>query len=118
MSAKEAYMKVAVIIYSNDPETVWNALRFANTSLVYDNHVRVFLLGKGVEAMTLSTLKYDILEQTELFRNNGGIIVGCGVCCENRREEMPFLQQELRCEMGSMQDLYGLVAEADKVITF
>jgi len=45
-------------------------------------------------------------------------MVGCGVCCENRKEEMPFLQQELRCEMGSMQDLYGLVAEADKVITF
>ena len=31
---------------------------------------------------------------------------------------MPFLLRELRCEMGSMQDLYGLVAEADKVITF
>jgi len=118
MHAKEAYMKMTVIIYSNDPETVWNAFRFANTSLVYDNQVKVFLLGKGVEAMTLSTLKYDILEQAELFRSHGGITVGCGVCCENRKEEMPFLQQELRCEMGSMQDLYGLVAEADKVITF
>jgi len=40
-------MKIAVIIYSNDPETVWNALRFANTSLIYDNDVSVFLLGKG-----------------------------------------------------------------------
>ena len=111
-------MKVTVIIYSNDSETVWNAFRFATTSLIYENQVNVFLLGKGVEAMTLSTLKYDILEQADLFRNNGGVIVGCGVCCENRKEEMPFLQQELRCDMGSMQDLYGLVAEADKVITF
>lgn len=111
-------MKVSVIIYSNDPETVWNAFRFANTSLVYENRVTVFLLGKGVEALTLSTLKYDILEQLELFRSEQGILLGCGVCCENRKEEMPFLQQELGCDMGSMQDLYRLVAEADKVVTF
>ena len=38
-------MKIAVIIYSNDPETVWNAFRFASTSLAYDNEVAVFLLG-------------------------------------------------------------------------
>lgn len=111
-------MKVIVIIYSNDSETVWNAFRLANTSLAYENQVSVFLLGKGVEALTLSTLNYDILEQTDLFRSSGGVIIGCGVCCENRKEEMPFLQQELRCEMGSMQTLYGLIAEADKVVTF
>lgn len=118
LSAEEARMKIIVIIYSNDSETVWNAFRFATTSLIYENQVNVFLLGKGVEAMTLSTLKYDILEQADLFRNNGGVIIGCGVCCENRKEEMPFLQQELRCDMGSMQDLYGLIAGADKVISF
>ena len=118
MLAKETRMKVTVIICSNDSETVWNALRFATTSLIYENQVHVFLLGKGVEAMTLSTLKFDILEQANLFRSNGGVIIGCGVCCENRKEEMPFLQQELHCEMGSMQDLYGLVTVADKVITF
>ena len=111
-------MKVTVIICSNDSETVWNAFRFATTALIYENQVSVFLLGKGVEAMTVSTLKHDVLEQAELFRKTGGIIIGCGVCCENRKDEMPFLRQELHCEMGSMQDLYGLVAEADKVITF
>ncbi len=113
-----ARMKVAVIIYSNDSETIWNAFRFAITSLIYENQVTIFLLGKGVEAMSASTFNFDIQEQAELFRGNGGVIVGCGVCCEYRKEEMPFLQRELRCEMGSMQDLYGLVAEADKVITF
>jgi len=111
-------MKVTVIIYSNDPETVWNAFRFANTSLIYENQVTVFLLGKGVEALSLNTLKYDILEQLEVFRSGNGVVIGCGVCCENRKAEMPFLQQELGCEMGSMQDLYRLVAEARQVITF
>lgn len=111
-------MKILVIIYSNDSETVWNAFRFANTSLVYENQVNVFLLGKGVEAMAVSTLKYDIQEQTELFRGHGGVIIGCGVCCENRKQEMPLLHQDLQCDLGSMQDLYGLFVEADKVITF
>ncbi|MDH3513473.1 MAG: DsrE family protein [Gammaproteobacteria bacterium] len=111
-------MKIVVIVYSNDPETVWNAFRFATTSLIYENRVSVFLLGKGVEAMTISTLKYDIVEQVDLFRNSGGKIIGCGVCCESRKEEMPFLQQELQCDLGSMQELYGLVMEADKVLTF
>lgn len=111
-------MKITVIICSNDSETVWNAFRFAATSLVYENQVNVFLLGKGVEAMTLSTLKYDIQEQANLFHQNGGVMMGCGVCCENRKQEMPLLQKELECQIGSMQDLYSLVASADKVITF
>ncbi|MHB8454809.1 MAG: DsrE family protein [Acidiferrobacterales bacterium] len=111
-------MKFAVIVYSNEPETVWNAFRFAATSLIYENQVTVFLLGKGVEALSIGTLNFDVHEQAALFRENGGVIVGCGVCCENRKAEMPFLQKELSCEMASMQELYGLVADADKVITF
>lgn len=111
-------MKIVVVIYSNDSETVWNALRFATTSLVYDNSVSVFLLGRGVEAVSVSTLAFDIHEQLALFRTNGGVLIGCGVCCESRKNEMPYLQEELQCEMGSMQQLYSLVAEADKVLTF
>lgn len=111
-------MHITIIISSNDTETVWNAFRFANTSLAYDNRVDLFLLGKGVEAATISTLQYDIQEQIALFRDNGGTMIGCGVCCESRMNEMPFLQEGLKCEMGSMQQLYSLVAEADKVLTF
>ena len=111
-------MKIVVVIDSNDVETVWNALRFASTSLVYDNQVSVFLLGRGVEAASVSTLTFDIHEQLDLFRNSGGVLIGCGVCCESRKKEMPFLQAELQCQMGSMQQLYGLIAEADKVLTF
>jgi len=111
-------MRIAIIVSSNDSETVWNAFRFANTSLANDNRVDMFLLGKGVEAATVSTLKFDIEEQIALFRGNGGAVIGCGICCENRKDEMPFLQEGLKCEMGSMQQLYGLVAEADKVLTF
>lgn len=110
-------MKIAVIIYSNDDETVWNGFRFAVTSLIYDNDVTLFLLGKGVEALEESSV-YDIQEQVDVFRENNGKLVGCGVCVENRKDEMPYLEELLACEMGSMQTLYSIVAEADKVLTF
>ncbi len=111
-------MKIAIVIYSNDSETAWNAFRFANTSLSLDNEVNAFLLGKGVEVAMISTLQYDVLEQVKLFQNGGGRIIGCGVCCESRKTEMPFLLEDLNCEMGSMRHLYSLVAQADKVLTF
>ena len=111
-------MKITVIIYSDDAETVWNGFRFATTSMVYDNDVTVFLLGKGIEAKTVGTLKYDVREQIDLYIESGGKMIGCGVCCESRKEEMPLLEQELDCELGSMQQLYTLVSESDKVLSF
>jgi len=111
-------LKLAVIIYSNDAETVWNAFRLANSALGYDDEVTVFLLGKGVECVEIQSIKYDIKEQMDLYEEFGGKMIGCGVCCESRTDTMPLLQEELTCEMGSMQNLYALVNEADKVLTF
>ena len=111
-------MKYAVVIYSNDDEAVWNAFRFANTCNGYDNHVTVFLMGKGVEAASIQSLKYDINEQIELFEEMGGELVGCGVCCESRKDVMPDIETTLSCKIGSMQDFYILVNESDKVLTF
>lgn len=111
-------MNIAITITSNDPETVWNALRFANTSLVYDNDVTVFLMGKGVESLLVSTLTFDIVEQYNMFMEEGGDVIGCGVCCETREDEMPNIKSLLNCKIGSMQQYYVMVAEADKLLTF
>lgn len=111
-------MKYAVVIYSNDPETAWNGFRFANASLGYDHDVTIFLLGKGVEVASINSIKYNIKEQMKIFDEFGGKLIGCGVCCETREDEMPYLKDDLSCEMGSMQDLYGLIDQADKVLTF
>lgn len=111
-------MNIAIIVTVNDAETVWNAFRFATACLVYDNRVSVFLLGKGIEAPTVDTIHFDVGEQIRLFREHGGRLIGCGVCCERRRDSMPFLEKELDGELGSMQQLYELVAEADRVVTF
>jgi sulfur relay (sulfurtransferase) complex TusBCD TusD component (DsrE family) len=111
-------MKIAIVIYSNDSETVWNAFRFANTARAFDNQVDVFLLGKGVEVAMISTIQFDVMEQINIFHGSGGQILCCGVCCETRSVEMPYLLDELTCETGSMRHLYGLISEADKVLTF
>ena len=39
---------IGIVIYSNDTETVWNALRLANYSKNQGDTVSIFLLGKGV----------------------------------------------------------------------
>ena len=47
-------MRLGIVIYSDHPETVWNAFRLANFSLNKNDTVNVFLMTKGVEAETLS----------------------------------------------------------------
>lgn len=42
-------MKLGIVIYSCDPETVWNAFRFGNHALKNGDAVKIFLLAKGVE---------------------------------------------------------------------
>ncbi len=106
-------MKVGIIIYSNDAETVWNALRFANFSLKKDDEVKVFLLAKGVEYESLNSEKYNIVELAQSFTDNGGKIFACGTCLTARQKEGSNI-----CPISTMQDMYDIVQESDKVLTF
>ena len=60
-------MKLGIIIYSDHAETVWNACRLANFSLNKGNHVKVFLMAKGVEAESLTTKDFNIKDLLEKF---------------------------------------------------
>lgn len=111
-------MKYAIVIYSNDGENVWNAFRFANMCLSHDDEVAVFLMGQGVEAASIKSLKFDIEEQMNWFEDLGGKLVGCGVCADIRKAVMPELEDDLQCQMGSMTDFYLLIKESDKIVTF
>lgn len=61
-SSKTSYTptSICIVVYSNDVETVWNALRLANHSSVEGDTVCVFLLGKGVEVEKLVNENDDI----------------------------------------------------------
>ncbi len=50
---KASPTSVGLVIYSNDVETIWNAIRFANFSKSKGDRVSIFLLGKGVELDSL-----------------------------------------------------------------
>jgi uncharacterized protein involved in oxidation of intracellular sulfur len=104
---------IGLIIYSNEVETVWNALRLANYSKSQGDTVSIFLLGKGVELDSISKKDKNVKEQTDLFLNNGGSILGCGTCLQSRKINEPQV-----CKFSSLQGLYELIRKNKIVLTF
>lgn len=104
---------IGIVIYSNDAETVWNALRFANYSKNQGDSVSIFLLGKGVELDNLVKSDSTLKEQSDKFLNNGGIILGCGTCLASRNNKEPQV-----CKFSSLKDLYEIVRRNKIVMTF
>ena len=106
-------MKLGIVIYSTDAETVWNAFRFGVFALKQGDTVRVFLLAKGVECESLDTDQFKVSEQMKALVDHGGQILACGTCLNIRQSQGTEL-----CPVSTMQDLYNLVNESDKVLTF
>ncbi|MFZ1021966.1 MAG: hypothetical protein WCE82_10595 [Halobacteriota archaeon] len=65
-------MKIGIMVYSNDPETIWNAFRFGNYAVNEGENVRVFLLGKGVQSESLDTEQFQITQQMRSFVERRG----------------------------------------------
>ena len=89
---------IGLVIVSNDIETVWNALRFANFSKNQGDSVSVFLLGKGVELDSLVKKNDELNEQTGEFFKNGGIIMGCGTCLSKGRSTNHRFAHSPQCQ--------------------
>ena len=106
-------MKIGIVVYSEDAEVVFNAFRFGNFSLQKGDAVKAFLLAKGVECENLSNEKFNISKQMHTFVDAGGDIKACGTCLKLRHQEESDI-----CPLSTMQDLYDIVQESDKVISF
>lgn len=106
-------MKLAIILSTKEPESVWNVFRLANFALTEKDEVSVFLLAQGVEYETLDSEKFDILNLAKKFQSQGGKILACGTCLKLRQKDGSEL-----CPLSTMKDLYALIKEADKVLTF
>ena len=104
---------IGMVIYSNDTETVWNALRLANYSKNQGDTVSIFLLGKGVELDSMVKINNDLKEQADKFLDNGGSILGCGTCLISRNNKEPQV-----CTYSSLADLYALIRKNKIVLTF
>ncbi len=106
-------MKLGIVIYSDDSETVWNAFRFGNFALAMGDEVRVFLTGKGVEWESLDKDIFKVSEQKQEFLGSGGKIFICGTCLEIHELQCPK-----GCTVATLNDLYEIVKESDRVVTF
>jgi len=106
-------MKIGVIISSNNPETCWNALRYANFCLEQKDEVKMFFMGKGVEYQKIGTDKFNTAEQAAKFMQAGGRIYACGSCIKSREQEGSEM-----CPISTMKDMYEIVKESDRVVTF
>ncbi len=106
-------MKIGVIISTNDTETCWNALRYANFSLGQKDEVNVFFMGKGVEYQKISTDKFNTVEQGERLLKSGGKLYACGTCIKSREQAATEM-----CPISTMKDMYEIIKESDKVVTF
>lgn len=105
-------MKIGIIISQTDPETVWNALRFANTAILEEHQVKIFLLGKGVEIESIEGDKFNVKDQLGKLNQLGGTMLACGTCIKSRN-----MQFEV-CPILTMKDMLKLVVESDRVLTF
>ena len=112
-SLPDPKMKIGMVIYSNDPETVWNAFRFGNFAIGEGDSVKVFLLAKGVESESLNTDKFKVTDMIKRFVENGGKIFACGTCLTIRKKEGSEM-----CPLSTMQDMYDIIKWSNKVITF
>ena len=106
-------MKLGIVIYSADSETVWNAFRLGVFALGNGDTVSVFLLGKGVESEQLDTAQFKVTEQMASFDKSGGEILACGTCLKIRQSEASGM-----CPISTMEDLYKVIHESDRVLTF
>ncbi|HEX3074241.1 MAG TPA: DsrE family protein [Ignavibacteriales bacterium] len=105
-------MKLGIVIYSTDAETVWNAFCLGVFSLKQGDEVKAFLLAKGVECEKLADDKFNALEQMQFFADEGGKILACGTCLKIRNSEGSEL-----CPLSTMKDLYEIIRDSDKVIS-
>jgi uncharacterized protein involved in oxidation of intracellular sulfur len=106
-------MKFGIVLYSVDPEIVWNALRLAIFAQKKGDSVKIFLLAQGVEAPNIQSEKFNIAQLIEEFVDGAGEILSCTTCIKLRN-----IKANDVCPLATLQDLYTLIQLSDKVVTF
>jgi sulfur relay (sulfurtransferase) complex TusBCD TusD component (DsrE family) len=106
-------MKLGMVLYSNDTETVFQVFRLGNFALTQGDQVNIFLLAKGVECEDLDNEQFNVTEEIKAFLETGGRTYSCGSCMKLRAKG-----ESQACVLSKMSDLYRIIAESEKVLTF
>src|SRR3989338_7269777 len=108
------YMKLGIILQSNNPEHVWNTFRLGITSLKASHQVEIFLMSEGSELDTIPDTKdFGISVKVSEFKELKGEIYACGSCLKIRGKEESNV-----CPVSTMSDLLKMVENSDKVLVF
>ncbi|MBE0544476.1 MAG: DsrE family protein [Verrucomicrobia bacterium] len=106
-------MKLGIILSQTEPETVFNALRLANYSLTQGDAVKIFLVSKGVELDQINDAKFNVREQAQAVLAAGGEFLACGTCLKLRESGGSEV-----CPLSTLKDLYEVVRDSDRLVTF
>jgi uncharacterized protein involved in oxidation of intracellular sulfur len=104
---------LGIVISSGDAETVWNALRLGIAAQSKGDSVVIFVINKAVDVFMKDTSKFDIPKTSFQFVSNGGDIYTCATCAKNRNTENIEM-----CTITSIYDLYAILKQSKKSITF
>ncbi|MDR1543228.1 MAG: DsrE family protein [Prevotellaceae bacterium] len=107
---------LGLIIYSDDVETVWNALRLALYSQGEGDKVIMFVVGRGLDAFMKIQNKNEAFYLHDLaneFWKNDGKIYSCATCAKARNTE-----DVENCTITGIADFYQIVKRSKKVLTF
>jgi uncharacterized protein involved in oxidation of intracellular sulfur len=63
-------VRVLFIISTDDGETIYNAMRLANTGVKKGDEISVFMLGKGVAFETSGSEEFDVMGQLEQYEGD------------------------------------------------
>jgi uncharacterized protein involved in oxidation of intracellular sulfur len=66
-----------------------------------------------MESQSIVIAPFNVHEQIEAFIDSERKIFACGTCMEMRDQ-----QETKTCPISPMRDLYTLIQESDRVITF
>ncbi|MBM9579221.1 DsrE family protein [Leptospira sp. 201903070] len=106
-------MKLGIVVYSLQAESIYNAFRIGNFALKKGDSVKVFLLGEGVESLRLDSSEFKIKDQISFFQEGSGEILACGTCLDLRQTKV-----ENFCKYSNLADLYEIISESDKLLSF
>jgi uncharacterized protein involved in oxidation of intracellular sulfur len=104
---------LGIVIYTDDAETVWNAIRLATYAQSQKDIVVIFLLGKGLDGFQSDDKKFPLENLKDTFAGNGGQIIACGSCAKIRDTEEISM-----CTISSLADFYQIIKQSKKVVSF
>jgi uncharacterized protein involved in oxidation of intracellular sulfur len=105
-------MKLGLVIYSTDAETLWNGFRLGVFTLKAGDKVKAFLLARGVECESLAAEPFNVKQMMQSFMDAGGEILACGTCLKLRNSQGTEL-----CPLSTMKDLHEIIRDSDKILS-